>query len=215
MDPKARVPHSENATSMLSASKARPAALVAPSRASEHIQAVLVASLPRTISEAGERAAFHSVEFFTARLPNPHTRAAYSHAVADFCHWCQLRGISLPAPSSPVAAAYLHELEERLSPSSANLHLSGIRQWLEWLSRSGVLPSNPASVVRGVRLSREEGKTPVLDRAQARRLFASFDAAPDVVVRRDRAISPSCCMASYASEPSCACACATFSNTRG
>jgi integrase/recombinase XerD len=166
----------------------RHAALSAPFRGSEHNQGMLVASLPRTISEAGERAAFHSLEFFTARIPNPHTRAAYGHAVAEFCQWCERRGIPLPALSSPVVAAYVHELEEFLSPSSANLHLSGIRQWLEWLARSGVLPSNPAAVVRGARLSREEGKTPVLEREQARQLFASFEGSRDVVLLRDRAI---------------------------
>jgi integrase/recombinase XerD len=173
---------------MPSAAQARSAALGALSRGSEPCHAVLVASLPRTISEAGERAAFHSVDFFTARIPNPNTRAAYGHAVAEFCQWCELRAIPLPALSSPVVAAYFHALEERLCPSSANLHLSGIRQWLEWLARSGVLPSNPASVVRGARLSREEGKTPVLERDQARRLFASLDGSNDLVVRRDRAI---------------------------
>jgi integrase/recombinase XerD len=149
---------------------------------------VLVASLPRTITEAGERAAFHSVEFFTARIPNSNTRAAYGHAVAELCQWCELRAIPLPSLSSPVLAAYFQELGERLSPSTANLHLSGIRQWLEWLARSGVLPSNPASVVRGARLSREEGKTPVLDREQARQLFASLGGSQAVVVLRDRAI---------------------------
>ncbi len=98
------------------------------------------------------------------------------------------RAIPLPALSSPVLAAYFQKLGSRLSPSTANLHLSGIRQWLEWLSRSGVLQSNPASVVRGARLSRDEGKTPVLDREQARQLFASLDGSRDVVVLRDRAI---------------------------
>jgi integrase/recombinase XerD len=173
---------------MPSAAQGRSAARVTVSRGSEQAQAVLGASLPRTISEAGERAAFHSVEFFTARIPNSNTRAAYGHAVAEFCQWCELRAIPLPTLSSPVVAAYFHALEERLCPASANLHLSGIGQWLEWLARTGVLPSNPASVVRGVRLSREEGKTPVLEREQARRLFASLDGADDVVARRDRAI---------------------------
>jgi integrase/recombinase XerD len=167
---------------------APPAASAALCRGSQHGKAVLVASLPRTITDAGERAAFHSVEFFTARIPNANTRAAYGHAVAELCQWCELRAIALPALSSPVLAAYFQELGERLSPSTANLHLSGIRQWLEWLSRCGVLPSNPASVVRGARLSREEGKTPVLDREQARQLFASLEGSRDVVVLRDRAI---------------------------
>lgn len=149
--------------------------------------AVLAASLPRTISEAGERAAFHSVEFFTARLPNPNTRAAYERAVGDFCRWCEDRQLPLPALASPLVAAYFHELRERLSPASANQYLSGVRQWLEWLTRSGVLRANPAAAVRGIRLSRSEGTTPIIEREQAARLFAALDRA-DLIVRRDRAL---------------------------
>jgi integrase len=39
-----------------------------------------------------------------------------------------------------------------------------------------------------MRLSREEGKTPVLQREQARRLFASLEGADDVIAVRDRAV---------------------------
>jgi hypothetical protein len=85
---------------MPSTAQGRSAALVASSRGSEQGEGVLVASLPRTISEAGERAAFHFIEFFTARIPNSNTRAAYGHAVAEFCQWCQLRAIPLPSLSS-------------------------------------------------------------------------------------------------------------------
>jgi site-specific recombinase XerD len=149
---------------------------------------VLAVALPQAIYGAGERAAFHSVEFFTARLANPHTRAAYGRAVTSFCDWCESRGVPLPALSSPVVAAYYHELVGRLSAASANQHLSGIRQWLEWLTCAGVLPFNPATPVRTVRVSRMEGKTPVLDRGQARRLFAALDASSALVDLRDRAI---------------------------
>jgi integrase len=44
--------------------------------------APFVAAVPKAISDAGERIAFHSIEFFTARLPNVNTRAAYGRAVA-------------------------------------------------------------------------------------------------------------------------------------
>jgi site-specific recombinase XerD len=88
----------------------------------------LVTSLPRVISNAGENAAFHSLEFITARIANPHTRAAYGRAIAEFCDWCEQQGLALPALSSPVVAAYFHELGTRLSASSTNQHLSAIRQ---------------------------------------------------------------------------------------
>jgi len=144
--------------------------------------------LPEAICEAGERAAYHSVEFFVARLPNASTRATYGRAVNQFCSWCSAGGLPLHAVSSPAIAAYFQQLGERLSPASANLHLTAVRQWLEWLTRSGVLPLNPAAPVRGLRLSRLEGKTPVLERDQARRLFASLDGSDELVVLRDRAI---------------------------
>jgi site-specific recombinase XerD len=163
-------------------------ALAPPGGVREPGPAVLAVALPQAIHGAGERAAFHSVEFFTARLSNPHTRAAYARAVTEFCCWCETRGVPLPALSSPVIAAYYHELVERLSPASANQHLSGIRQWLEWLVRSGVLPFNPAAAVRGVKLRRQEGQTPVLDRGEARRLFAALEASSALVDQRDRAI---------------------------
>lgn len=164
------------------------AALAPPSRAVPVSPALLGVSLPAAILAAGERAALHSLEFFAARTPNPHTRAAYGRAVADFCHWCDARQLPLPALSSPLIALYYQQLTERLSPASANLHLTAVRQWLDWLTRSGVLPANPAAPVRALRLSRHEGKTPVLHREQARRLFASLDGSRELSALRDRAI---------------------------
>jgi integrase len=51
-----------------------------------------------------------------------------------------------------------------------------------------VLPVNPAAAVRCVRLPRQEGKTPVLDREEARRLFATLNASSTLVSQRDRAL---------------------------
>ncbi|MEY4550890.1 MAG: hypothetical protein RL685_7085 [Pseudomonadota bacterium] len=164
------------------------AALAAPQRAAELGHGLEVVAVPGAISAAGPRAIFHSLEFFTSRLPNANTRAAYGRAVTAFCGWCDARRLPLPALSSPLVAAYFHELADRLSPASANLHLSAIRQWLEWLTRSGVLPANPAAPVRGMRLTREEGKTPVLERNQARRLFVALEKDDGIVAQRDRAI---------------------------
>src|SRR5688572_7699122 len=144
--------------------------------------------LPLAICEAGERAAVHSAEYFAAQLTNENTRAVYGRAVAEFCGWCHEQGLPLPALTCLAVAAYFHELRERLSPSSANVHLTAVRQWLEWLTRSGVLPFNPAAPVRGLRLSRLEGKTPVLEREQARRLFAALERSDELVALRDRAI---------------------------
>ena len=40
--------------------------------------------LPALITTAGERTPWRFVEFFTATLPNPHTREVYARAVGRF-----------------------------------------------------------------------------------------------------------------------------------
>lgn len=45
------------------------------------------------IAAAGEDAQRHTLEFFTGRLPNAHTREADGRAVARFCAWCS-RGLT-------------------------------------------------------------------------------------------------------------------------
>jgi hypothetical protein len=75
---------------------------VLPSLAASSALAVVVhapggvsMALPSVISDAGEQAARLTLEFFTARIPNPHTRKAYRRAVFRFCAWCRARGVSL------------------------------------------------------------------------------------------------------------------------
>jgi len=48
-------------------------------------------SQPAVITAAGERAAYRFLEFFTARIRNPHTRRSYARAVGDFCAWLEAR----------------------------------------------------------------------------------------------------------------------------
>ena len=43
-----------------------------------------IEGLPATIRRAGPQAAERTVEFFTAQIRNPHTRAAYAAAVTRF-----------------------------------------------------------------------------------------------------------------------------------
>ena len=50
------------------------------------------------------------MEFFTAQIRNPHTRAAYAAAVTRFFTWCDARGLAL-AQISPIAVAtYIEEM---------------------------------------------------------------------------------------------------------
>ena len=50
------------------------------------------------------------MEFFTAQIRNPHTRAAYGTAVTRFVTWCDARGLAL-AQIFPIAVAtYIDEM---------------------------------------------------------------------------------------------------------
>ena len=144
-------------------------------------------ALPPLLAHAGAAAAQHTLEFFTARIPNAHTREAYGRAVFRFCAWCDAHGVVLTAITSPVVAAYLQGLQADLSVASTKQHLAALRHWLDWLTERGVLSVNPAASVRGPRHVVHEGKTPVLEREQAKRLLASIDGV-DVVSLRDRAL---------------------------
>lgn len=145
--------------------------------------------LPELVATAGSRAAEASFEFFTARIPNAHTRDAYGRAFQRFAAWCSAETPPLPLEgiTPPAIAAYLAELEAAgMSVASVKLHLAALRHWLDWLCQKGVLLVNPAASVRGPKLVVREGKTPVLEREQARRLFESI--GDDLVGLRDRAL---------------------------
>ena len=70
-----------------------------------------IEGLPATVRRAGPQAAERTVEFFTAQIRNPHTRAAYAAAVTRFFTWCDARGLEL-AELSPIAVAtYIEEMQ--------------------------------------------------------------------------------------------------------
>ncbi len=138
------------------------------------------------VAWGGERAATRTFEFLTADIRNPNTRRAYHHATGRFMRWCMARNIPLAQVTSPIVAGYIDELGLSLAPLSVKLHLAAIKHWFDWLTTGHVLPFNPATAVRGPRYS-QTGKTPVLDREQARALFDSIDGST-VVGARDKAL---------------------------
>jgi hypothetical protein len=158
-------------------------------------------ALPALIADAGDEAARFTLEFFTARIPNPNTRAAYGRAILRFCRWCQRKSVRLRALSAPTVAAYVEGLELELGVPSVKLHLAGLRHWLDFLTEKGVVPFNPAASVRGPRYVVDDGKTPAL--ASARRRATSSTRC--VVSTSSRCAtgrsSRSCCSASCASAP--------------
>lgn len=149
--------------------------------------------VPSVIAGAGPSAARLTLEFFAARIANPYTRLAYVRAVWRFCGWCEGQGLPLRELVPTSVAAYYEHLQASLALSSLKLHSAALRHWLDYLVERGALPLNPARSVRTPRLVILEGKTPVLEREEARRLFAELDQVAEhgprpLLALRDRAL---------------------------
>ena len=74
-----------------------------------------IEGLPAMVLRAGPQAVERTVEFFTAQIRNPNTRAAYGTAVTRFFAWCDARGLEL-AEISPIAVATYIEEMHRFPP---------------------------------------------------------------------------------------------------
>ena len=146
------------------------------------------AALPVLVTASDERARVRFVEFFTAQIRNPHTRRAYTRAVADFFAWCESIGLRSLAYVQPVHVAAWIELaaKEKSSPT-VKQHLAAIRHLYDWLVTGQVVPTNPAASVRGPRHVVRRGKTPGLDPEEARLLLNSIDTSTPAGLR-DRAL---------------------------
>jgi len=143
--------------------------------------------IPRLFTEAGARARFRFVEFFTAQIRNANTRAAYHRAVCRFADWCASKRLDVASLNSVWIAAYIEELQARLPEPSVKQSLAAIRMLFDWFVTGHVIPFNPASSVRGPRYSLRRGKTPVLDAEQVRHLLDSINVGKLIGVR-DRAL---------------------------
>jgi integrase/recombinase XerD len=143
--------------------------------------------VPTVVADAGERAGKRFIEFFTANIRNPNTRAAYARAVGDFFAWLEERGVTLDRIEPVVVAAYVEQLGRDKSAPTVKQSLAAIRMLFDWMVVGQVLPMNPASSVRGPKHVVKRGKTPVLTADQARQLLDSIDTS-DVIGLRDRAL---------------------------
>jgi site-specific recombinase XerD len=161
-----------------------PALLVQPGALTPLPDAHLV---PAIVADAGERAGWRYVEFFTANIRNPHTRRAYVRACGRFFAWCGDRGLTLAAIRPFDVALYVETLRQTHSAPGVQQQLAALRMLFNWLITGQVVPANPAAAVRGPRHVVKTGATPVLDGAEWRRLI---DAIPTETVRdlRDRAL---------------------------
>jgi len=144
--------------------------------------------LPALVAAAGERAGLRFLEFFTAQIRNPHTRRAYGHAVVAFLAWCEGDGVSSIAAVQPLHVAVWIELQTReMSAPSVKQKLAAIRHLFDWLVTGHVVEVNPAASVRGPSHVVRQGKTLVLEAAEARVLIDSIDVTT-LVGLRDRAL---------------------------
>lgn len=126
-------------------------------------------------------------EFFTAEIPNDHTRKAYFTAVCRCAAWCEMRQLDLRRLQPVLIAAYIKDLQRGLAPPSVKQHLAAIRMLFDYLVLGHILAMNPAASVRGPKHVVTKGKTPVLTAAEARELLDSIE-TNTLKGLRDRAV---------------------------
>jgi site-specific recombinase XerD len=84
-------------------------------------------------------------------------------------------------------AAYIEDLGKLVSAPTVKLHLAALRQLFDYLVVGQVMPTNPASAVRGPKHVVKRGLTPVLTPKEARLLLRSIDTTT-LAGLRDRAL---------------------------
>lgn len=145
-------------------------------------------ALPAMVLTAGEHGAYRFLDFFASNIRNPNTRAAYFYNACQFFAWCEKRGVhELTAVRPHHVAGYVEQMTKTHAAPTAKQHLAAIRMLFDWLVVGQVVPTNPASSVRGPKYVVKQGKTPVLLGEEARRLLDSIK-TETVVGLRDRAL---------------------------
>lgn len=120
------------------------------------------AALP-TLFLATDAMSDRLAEFFTARIPNRHTRRAYYTAVCQFSAWCRQYGLEQLMQVQPIhVAAWVEESGRVRSRPTVKQHLAAVRMLFDWMILGQFLAVNPAASVRGPKYSVKRGKTPVL-----------------------------------------------------
>lgn len=151
-------------------------------------------SVPLALALEGENAQRRFLEFFAVTIRNPNTRAAYLRATTEFFDWCEKRGVTELARVEPMlVAAFIEEQTRRKSAPSVKQQLAALRKLFDWLVIGQILPGNPATSVRGPTHHVSVGKTPVMEKEEARRLLETIpiykeDGTPDLLGLRDRAL---------------------------
>jgi site-specific recombinase XerD len=115
----------------------------------------------------------------------------FSHGLLRACNrflgWSEDRGLMLAAIRPHDVGTYIEELQAAVEAPSVKQQLAAIRMLFNWLVTGQVVPTNPASAVRGPKHVVKTGKTPVLEAEAWRKLLKSI---PTMTLRdlRDRAL---------------------------
>jgi integrase/recombinase XerD len=140
------------------------------------------AAVPALFADAGERSAKRLLEWLTAQIRNPNTRASYARAIYRFSHWCEYHRLRLEDLQPLHAAAYIEELatavEEdgnTLAEPTVKQHLAALRMLGDYLVTGQIIAANPFAPVRGPKYKIKTGKTVVLAAAEMRQLFESIE----------------------------------------
>jgi integrase/recombinase XerD len=124
-----------------------------------------------------------------ANITNPKTRRAYKNDVSEFSAFAGLRGpVELRAVTRAHVIVWRKDLEARgLAASSIRRKLSALSALFDYLCERNVVACNPVDGVKRPMANGNEGSTPALGDAQARKLL---DAPPEDTLKgvRDRAI---------------------------
>src|SRR5437763_3567351 len=109
-------------------------------------------ALPALVAGAGERASMRFLEFFAAKIRNPHTRRAYYRAATEFLAWCGDAGVPSIAGIQPIhIATWIEAATRELAAPSVKQRLAALRHLFDWFVNGQVMTANPAHTVRGPR----------------------------------------------------------------
>jgi len=145
--------------------------------------------VPALIAAAGDPAVRRFLDFFAVAIRNSNTRRAYGRACGDFLGWCAETGVREVTAVLPLHVATWIGMQTSTlaAPRSVKQHLAAVRRLFDWLMTGQVVAVNPAASVRGPAHVVRQGKTPVLEAAEARALLDSIDSTTHSGLR-DRAL---------------------------
>jgi site-specific recombinase XerD len=147
-----------------------------------------IAAKPPALFLRQARAAERFFDFFTSNIQNENTRRAYYNAACKFSEFCAQRGVRDLALVKPVhVAGYVESLRKGFAKPTIKQHLAAIRMLFDWLVVGQIIEVNPAHAVRGPKHVVTKGRTPVLNREEARALLSCIDTST-VTGLRDRAL---------------------------